>query len=73
MKAISKAMALLVNMTLATATPSDLISSVREADVAADAAVAAIRSPQEQAAKQAEWRTGWLVAMSTIRKIDLLF
>ena len=31
--------------------------------MAADAAIAAIRSPQELAAKQAEWHTGWLDAM----------
>lgn len=41
----------------------NLLDEVRRADEACDAAVAAIASPEELAAKQAEWRSAWLGAM----------
>ena len=37
-----------------------LLDEVRRADRAADAAVAAIRTPAELKAKQGEWRAAWL-------------
>jgi hypothetical protein len=41
----------------------DLMKSVIARDEAADAAVAAIRTPEELAAKQREWRAAWLESL----------
>ena len=41
------------------ATEESLIGEVVRVDLAADEAVAAIRTPEELKAKQSEWRTAW--------------
>lgn len=58
--AILPALTLLAAEAIAT---MNLIDEARIADEAADAAVAAIASPEELTAKQAEWRAAWLDAM----------
>jgi len=47
----------------ATAAHSSLLDEVRDADVAADEAVAAIRTPDDLKAKQAAWHAWWLDAL----------
>ena len=47
----------------ATAAQSSLLDEVRDADVAADEAVAAIRTPGDLKAKQAAWHAWWLDAL----------
>ena len=47
----------------ATAAHSSLLDEVRDADVAADAAVTSIRTCEELAALKSAWRTWWLDAL----------